>query len=1089
MYFKTLPVQVRDHPLKGFPMPRLLSTFVKHAVLLLTLAPLGALCRAPSPADLLVAVSAIPDRRAGLAVVLGDLPADELVALRSTYGYTVHVFSANPRRVTDLRSQLLSRNQYGPISVTLALGPVLPLTHSTANLVLTLSPPSWLTKGVAVQELARIAAPYGSVLIPRSFARKLPPTTATSAGLLPREISSASFTCYARSYPDNLDEWPQFRHDPALTATSRDRAIGPSTGVRWVQGDLWTGGAKRTVMVLSAHGRVFYLHAPWRYESPADSLWNGFHVEARDAFNGQPLWSARVADATELERPMAAAGRFLFVNMPGGGSAALDGATGAVVRRFDGAGDLSIHQGALVAGVKRNHWTIYDTLTGAALRSFTSGDSVHQSIADKLFASSYNDPAVLMADSSLYRLVVDSARTVIRRERFRTGALDWQSPRGSREVFHSIQRNLLLTLEYTSADRDTGYLRGYDARTGSSLWKYQYTRKKAGAGLFVAAFLRGDTLWTYAMVLQGDTGYYVDDASKARPDTSHPSGLKTNIGYVALDARTGKRLTFDLGPWKDFGRCGPDLATERYILGMDYNIYEVAPGGTTLSKNAGNFARGDCGFSYSPANGLRYNSDNNCMCNSFIQGAIAVASDSIPDLLSRWNEKTPRLTAGVAVEAAVADGIRSDDWPMYRADSERSATNASPVPRNPTVQWRVKFDGPVSAPIASRGLVFVAQPDAATVHAVDKASGARAWSVTVGGRVDSAPTYWRGLVIFGSSDGAVQAVRASDGRLAWRFLAAPIDRRIMVRGQLESMWPVYGTVLVRDSVAYAIAGRHGDADGGMFLYALDARSGNERWRAHISGYADVRSDPRENSIYKGREFGYKAYDVRNDLMSSDGRTLFFSTLGVDLDSHRLLTQMPGRSLLVGQGTFLADNTYPNPAAPGRFEWSIAGRDTGASWRSKGDAENPGGELLAFTGDTIYAIRHSQYLHRWKDWNDKREGYLYAASFSQLVDQKTEKVPFWANQHRLFWVSTEKQGNPRYKALVVGRDAIVVACQPGGGLLGGGQSANVGQVLVFNKDGTKVSTVDLGAEPLFDGLAIAGGSLLASTQSGELVCLR
>jgi len=151
-------------------------------------------------------------------------------------------------------------------------------------------------------------------------------------------------------------------------------------------------------------------------------------------------------------------------------------------------------------------------------------------------------------------------------------------------------------------------------------------------------------------------------------------------------------------------------------------------------------------------------------------------------------------------------------------------------------------------------------------------------------------------------------------------------------------------------------------------------------------------------------------------------------------------------------------------------------------------ENPDANLLAFSGDTLYGIRHSQYLHRWKDWNDRREGYLFAASFGQMVDPAVEKVPFWAVNHRLFWIAAEKEGNPRFKSLAVGTDHIVVASQPGGGLLGG-EHADAGEVLVYDKAGRPASRTFIGGEPRFDGVALADGKIFVSMQKGGIVCLK
>ena len=52
----------------------------------------------------------------------------------------------------------------------------------------------------------------------------------------------------------------------------------------------------------------------------------------------------------------------------------------------------------------------------------------------------------------------------------------------------------------------------------------------------------------------------------------------------------------------------------------------------------------------------------------------------------------------------------------------------------------------------------------------------------------------------------MHALRANDGALAWRFVAAPDERLIVSRGQLESVWPVHGSVLVVDDTVYFAAG-------------------------------------------------------------------------------------------------------------------------------------------------------------------------------------------------------------------------------------------------------------------------------------------
>ena len=91
--------------------------------------------------------------------------------------------------------------------------------------------------------------------------------------------------------------------------------------------------------------------------------------------------------------------------------------------------------------------------------------------------------------------------------------------------------------------------------------------------------------------------------------------------------------------------------------------------------------------------------------------------------------------------------------------------------------------------------------------------------------MDSPPTIFGSRVIFGSADGRVYCLRASDGALVWRFAAAPRDMRLVSYGRLESVWPVHGSVLVSHGNVYFVAGRSTMLDGGLTFYCLDAATG------------------------------------------------------------------------------------------------------------------------------------------------------------------------------------------------------------------------------------------------------------------------
>ena len=79
-------------------------------------------------------------------------------------------------------------------------------------------------------------------------------------------------------------------------------------------------------------------------------------------------------------------------------------------------------------------------------------------------------------------------------------------------------------------------------------------------------------------------------------------------------------------------------------------------------------------------------------------------------------------------------------------------------------------------------------------------------------------------MLLGSADGWAYCLRATDGALIWRFKALP-DRLICAYEQVESAWPVCGSILVHGNVAYFVAGRNSFVDGGLFLFGLEPQSG------------------------------------------------------------------------------------------------------------------------------------------------------------------------------------------------------------------------------------------------------------------------
>jgi len=308
------------------------------------------------------------------------------------------------------------------------------------------------------------------------------------------------------------------------------------------------------------------------------------------------------------------------------------------------------------------------------------------------------------------------------------------------------------------------------------------------------------------------------------------------------DARTGelvRELKQDvIGPMIH-DRCYRNRITARWYInsvtgGSDY----LALDGSGEFPN--HWARSTCGVGLLPCNGLLYLGPHACACYNTVALTAFNALASEPGLKSSGQPIPLKIEPRLAKGPAFADsgGIEQPagpgSWPTYRNDISRGGSTKAAVSAKLEPKWQAKLGPKISAPTVAEGKVFVANVDAHSVSALDAEGGKLLWTYTTGGRVDSPPTWHEGRLLFGSHDGWVYCLHARDGKLAWRFKGLP-DRSICAYKQVESAWPVNGSILVRDNTAYFCAGRNSFVDGGMVLFGLDPQTGQVRYRRHLYG--------------------------------------------------------------------------------------------------------------------------------------------------------------------------------------------------------------------------------------------------------------
>jgi len=365
--------------------------------------------------------------------------------------------------------------------------------------------------------------------------------------------------------------------------------------------------------------------------------------------------------------------------------------------------------------------------------------------------------------------------------------------------------------------------------------------------------------------------------------------------------------------------------------------------------------------------------------------------------------------------------------------------------------------------VIAEGKVFVAEKEAHTMRALEAASGRKLWAYVAGGRIDSPPTYDQGFILFGSCDGWVYCLRAADGALAWRFRDLP-ERLICVFGQLESVWPVHGAILVNNGTAYFCAGRCSFLDGGIFVYALDPITGKLLHERRLYGPygADGFAEFADGANRSEKEV---ILGTVADVMSSAQDTIYLRQQAFNPD---LTDATPGKHLLASAGMLEAHRNHREYKL---VKDNFNHRKMWTSLRTP----YPTGDLIVADGTDYYSV-FGMPVNRGTSWNP-RGGYTLTA--------KTLTGDNWTNKWQVRMPMTGKAmllaGNTLF---VVGAPLVFPAGAPGATYAG-----REGALLraVSGTDGTTLAEYKLARLPVYDGMAAAHGRLFIANQDGSVTC--
>jgi len=1061
-------------------------------------------------------------RSGGISVVVGARNADLALALAKQGRFTVHGLVAGSDLCKKVREVMRTGGAYGTVSAHVLEGDRLPYADNLVNLVVVVGR-SPAADGPSPAEVRRVLAPLGTAYFgtsgdaaaAKARAKDLAAAMRSAAFEDVATVEAGGTWVRARKpWPPDIDEWTHYLHGPDGNPVARDTVVGPPQRYQWTSEPTWMQSHETDSSIstlVTARGRLFAIvnRAPTSLPGPKSPP-DAWFLVARDAFNGVLLWdvpirrwgwrewkpswfTTRPGDIPlNLQKRLVADADALYVTLGYGAPVSrLDARTGAILNTYDGTertNEILCTGGTLVLSVLRGDGVrvmAVDAATGKQrwitekIYRGTTVDYIRWKAMRGATKPAKLDPAPNIATDGKATVALIDGPNVVGLG-YQTGKERWRTPfpsdpadetAGGMHAEGNLWNGTMIVTGSVVLHASPHRLAALDARTGKVLW----TRPKAYIGHlwyeWKDVFVIDGLAWTWGEDLTTEP---LVRGTGRRQRSRFPQHVN---GYDLVTGEVKKKVP--LGPvfkTHHHHRCYRNKATLRYILasrrGTEY--VNLAGGPHTIH----NWVRGTCHVGMMPANGLQYAPPHPCVCyiEEKINGMTALAPAPTAKAPAAADPSDPsRLVRGPAYEQPIRNPklarrslgeggsqIRNgSDWPTFRHDALRTGSVATDVPADAARRWRVTAGRRVSAPTAVGDRVFAALVDEHAVVCLHAADGRTLWRFTAGGRIDSPPTWYRGTVLFGSADGRVYCVRAADGALVWRFQAAPRDRLMGAFGQLESAWPVHGSVLVLDGAAagesagkageggtvYFAAGRSSELDGGIHLYALDAATGRLLHHRKLEG-------PRYRSDEVDENYRLPMGALAGILMS-DGTNIYMR----DETFDRALAPARGKPALHPKAGFLDDAYFK------RTPWQFSGS---GDW----------GRLIVHDNRSVYYVRMFDSLQGLNPnvyFTPGAAGYLLFARDAKGKKRNwTERVP----------VRIRAMALAKARLFVAGPPDVVDPADP----LGAFEGRKGGRLYVVDATtGERVAEHALPSPPVFNGIAAARGRLFLTEEDGSIAC--
>jgi outer membrane protein assembly factor BamB len=314
------------------------------------------------------------------------------------------------------------------------------------------------------------------------------------------------------------------------------------------------------------------------------------------------------------------------------------------------------------------------------------------------------------------------------------------------------------------------------------------------------------------------------------------------------------------------------------------------------------------------------------------------------------------LAGGLALTvAAVAD------WPTFRGDSARTGRGAAPIAAQPTLLWKAWLGGSVDgSPVVASGTVWVGT-NRGMFAALDAATGAVRWRVSLEGAVCSAAALARNRLVIGTARRFLYCL-GLDGKVLWRARAGDA---------------VVASPLVLGETCY-----WGSMDG--VFHATRLSDGAKVWQVGLSGSISAAAASDGERIFVGDEAGSVWA-----LSPTDGRVLW----KVDTSCHVMAAPV------FADGRLLVPLVSPTRLVPPEIPYlMVLNPDTGEElWHIRGPRSIFASPVMMPMGVAYVSVEGYLSDTFWRAHSADGTREIYKQRLGGVVDSS----PAWAEDMAYF----------------------------------------------------------------------------------------